>query len=92
MQLLRRPSSIHLSLPPNSPLTLGLDTASIISGIRTAIIIIILCVIVTIIHIIILRSTAQCVLQEEEAGRGESEVQPLIQDQGHVSHQVSIML
>ena len=37
---------------------------------------------------IILRSTAQCVPQEEEAGRGESEVQPLIQDQGHVAHQV----
>ena len=41
---------------------------------------------------IILRSTAQCVPQEEEAGRGESEVQPLIQDQGHVAHQVSIMM
>ena len=40
---------------------------------------------------IILRSTAQCVPQEEEAGRGESEVQPLIQDQGHVSHQVNIL-
>ena len=37
---------------------------------------------------IILRSTAQCVPQEEEAGRGESEDQPLIQDQGHVAHQV----
>ena len=30
--------------------------------------------------------------QEEEAGRGESEVQPLIQDHGHVSHQVEPLL
>ena len=40
----------------------------------------------------LLRSTALCVPQEEEAaGRGgETEAQPLIQDQPHVSHQVMI--
>jgi len=29
-------------------------------------------------------------IEEEEAGRGESEVQPLIQDHGHVSHQYNL--
>jgi len=29
-------------------------------------------------------------VEEEEAGRGESEVQPLIQDQGHVAHQYNL--
>merc|ERR1711953_1080010 len=37
-----------------------------------------------------LRSTALCVPQEEEAGRGESEAQPLIQDHGHISNQYNL--
>ena len=81
------PISIHPSLPPNSPVTRSLISLDLDIIIITLTITIITTITIT----TILRSTALCVPQEEEAGRGESEAQPLIQDHGHISNQVIII-
>ena len=83
------PISIHPSLPPNSPVTRSLISLDLDIIIITLAITIITTITIT----TILRSTALCVPQEEEAaGRGESEAQPLIQDHGHISNQVIIIV